>query len=95
MLYILSNQHCYLFEQYLKKQDSIDEEELNILIESGMLDDDTDVKELITNFNFHHPGRATLVIDDSMGSPLISSSNSKQGKDSNSLSNNQMSSLTK
>lgn len=70
-----------LFEQYLKKQDSIDEEELNILIESGMLDDDTDVKELIKNFNFHHPARATLVIDDSMGSPLISSSNSKQGKE--------------
>ncbi len=46
-----------------------------------MLDDDTDVKELIKNFNFHHPARATLVIDDSMGSPLISSSNSKQGKE--------------
>jgi hypothetical protein len=70
-----------LFEQYLKKQDSIDEEELNILFESGMLDDDTDVKELIKNFNFHHPPRASLVCDDSMGSPLISSSNSKQGKE--------------
>ena len=70
-----------LFEQYLKKQDSIDEEELNILFESGMLDDDTDVKELIKNFNFHHPARASLVCDDSMGSPLISSSNSKQGKE--------------
>ena len=70
-----------LFEQYLKKQDSIDEEELNILFESGMLDDDTDMKELIKNFNFHHPPRASLVCDDSMGSPLISSSNSKQGKE--------------
>ena len=70
-----------LFEQYLKKQDSIDEEELNILFESGMLDDDTDMKELIKNFNFHHPARASLVCDDSMGSPLISSSNSKQGKE--------------
>lgn len=70
-----------LFEQYLKKQDSIDEEELNILFESGMLDDDTDVKELIKKFNFHHPPRASLVCDDSLGSPLISSSNSKQGKE--------------
>ena len=70
-----------LFEQYLKKQDSIDEEELNILLESGMLDADTDVKDLIKNFNFHHPSRQSLVCDDSMGSPLISSSNSKQGKE--------------
>ena len=70
-----------LFEKYLKKQDSIDEEELNILIESGMLDADTDVKELIKNFNFHHPPISTMVIDDSLGSALISSGNSKQGKE--------------
>lgn len=70
-----------LFEQYLKKEDSIDEEEINILIESGILDDDTDVKKLIDEFNFAHPPRSSLCIDDSMGSPLISSSNSKQGKE--------------
>jgi len=36
---------------------------------------------MIDEFNFHHPPRASLVLDDSMGSPLISSSNSKQGKE--------------
>ena len=46
-----------------------------------MLDDDTDMKELIKNFNFHHPPRASFICDDNMGSPLISSSNSKQGKE--------------
>jgi hypothetical protein len=70
-----------LFEKYLKKEDDVDESELNILIESRILDDDVDVKQMIKDFNFHHPPRATLVIDDSMGSPLISSSNSKQGKE--------------
>ena len=70
-----------LFEKYLKKEDDVDESELNILIESGILDDDVDVKKMIKDFNFHHPARAVLVIDDSMGSPLISSSNSKQGKE--------------
>lgn len=70
-----------LFEQYLKEEDSVNGEELNILIESGILDEDTDVKQLIKDFNFHHPPRSTLCIDDSLGSPLISSSNSKQGKE--------------
>jgi len=36
---------------------------------------------MIDEFNFAHPARASLVIDDSMGSPLISSGNSKQGKE--------------
>lgn len=70
-----------LFEKYLKKENDVDDTEINILIESGILDDDVDVKQMIKDFNFHHPARATLVIDDSMGSPLISSSNSKQGKE--------------
>ena len=70
-----------LFEQYLKEENSVDGEELNILIESGILDEDTDVKQLINDFNFHHPPRSSLCIDDSLGSPLISSSNSKQGKE--------------
>jgi hypothetical protein len=50
-------------------------------MKSGILDDDVDVKTMIDEFNFHHPPRASLVLDDSMGSPLISSSNSKQGKE--------------
>lgn len=70
-----------LFESYLEKEDSIDEQEMNILIESGILEDDIDVKEMIRTFNFHHPPISSLCIDDSMGSPLISSSNSKAGKD--------------
>jgi len=70
-----------LFEKYLRKENDVDESELNILIESGILDDDVDVKKMIKDFNFHHPPRSVLVIDDSMGSPLISSSNSKQGKE--------------
>lgn len=69
-----------LFEKYLKKEDSIDEEEMNILIESGMLDEDTDVKELIKQHNFHHPPISTLIVDDQLGSPLISGANSKDGK---------------
>lgn len=70
-----------LFENYLKDENKVTEEELNILYESGILDEDTDVPEMIKNFNFHHPPRSTMCIDDSLGSPLISSSNSKQGKE--------------
>ena len=70
-----------LFEKYLKKEDDVDEGELNILIESGILEDDADIAKMIKDFNFHFPPRSVLVLDDSMGSPLISSSNSKQGKE--------------
>jgi len=71
-----------LFEKYLKEgQEKLGEDEVDILIKSGILDDDVDVKTMIDEFNFHHPPRASLVLDDSMGSPLISSSNSKQGKE--------------
>ena len=71
-----------LFETYLKEgQEKLGEDEVDILIKSGILDDDVDVKTMIDEFNFHHPPRASLVLDDSMGSPLISSSNSRQGKE--------------
>ena len=70
-----------LFERFLEDEKDIQEDEMNILIESGILDEDTDVKEMIRAFNFHHPMRHSIVIDDSLGSPLISSSNSKQGKE--------------
>lgn len=70
-----------LFERFLHDETKMEEDEMNILIESGILDDDADVKEMIRTFNFHHPPRSSIVIDDSLGSPLISSSNSKQGKD--------------
>lgn len=71
-----------LFEKYLKDgQEKLGEDEVEILMKSGILDDDVDVKKMIDEFNFAHPARATLVIDDSMGSPLISSGNSKQGKE--------------
>ena len=40
-----------LFEKYLKKEEDVDESELNILIESGILDDDADVKKMIKDFN--------------------------------------------
>lgn len=70
-----------LFERYLEKEDSINEEELNVLMESGILDPDTDVKEMINVFNFTHPPISSLCIDDSMSSPLISASNSKAGRD--------------
>lgn len=71
-----------LFERYLKdSDDKLGEDEIEILMKSGILDDDVDVKKMIDEFNFHHPARASLVLDDSMGSPLISSSNSKQGKE--------------
>lgn len=71
-----------LFEKYLKVgDDKLAEDEIEILMKSGILDDDVDVKTMIDEFNFHHPPRASLVVDDSMGSPLISSSNSKQGKE--------------
>ena len=71
-----------LFEKYLKDgQEKLGEDEVEILMKSGILDDDVDVKTMIDEFNFAHPARATLVIDDSMGSPLISSGNSKQGKE--------------
>lgn len=71
-----------LFEKYLKDgQEKLGEDEVEILMKSGILDDDVDVKTMIDEFNFAHPARASLVIDDSMGSPLISSGNSKQGKE--------------
>ena len=71
-----------LFERYLKdSDDKLGDDEVEILLKSGILDDDVDVKKMIDEFNFHHPPRASLVLDDSMGSPLISSSNSKQGKE--------------
>lgn len=71
-----------LFERYLKEgDDKLAEDEIEILMKSGILDDDVDVKTMIDEFNFNHPPRASLVLDDSMGSPLISSSNSKQGKE--------------
>lgn len=71
-----------LFEKYLKDgQEKLGEDEVEILMKSGILDDDVDVKKMIDEFNFAHPARASLVIDDSMGSPLISSGNSKQGKE--------------
>jgi hypothetical protein len=71
-----------LFERYLKdSDDKLGDDEIEILMKSGILDDDADVKKMIDEFNFQHPPRASLVLDDSMGSPLISSSNSKQGKE--------------
>ncbi len=70
-----------LFERYLHDETKMDEDEMNILIESGILEDNTDVKEMIRTFNFHHPPRSTIVVDDSLGSPLISSGNSKQGRE--------------
>ena len=71
-----------LFERYLKEgDDKLADDEIEILLKSGILDEDVDVKKMIDEFNFEYPPRATLVLDDSMGSPLISSSNSKQGKE--------------
>lgn len=71
-----------LFERYLKDgDDKLGDDEIEILLKSGILDEDVDVKKMIDEFNFEYPPRATLVLDDSMGSPLISSSNSKQGKE--------------
>lgn len=71
-----------LFEKYLKVgDDKLAEDEIEILMKSGILDDDVDVKTMIDEFNFHHPPLNSIVVDDSMGSPLISSSNSKQGKE--------------
>lgn len=69
-----------LFEKYLKNKNSLDEQEMNILIESGILDDDTDVKKMIAEHNFSHPAISTLVVDDQLGSALISGANSKDGK---------------
>ena len=69
-----------LFEKYLKKESSVDEDELQVLIQSGLLDEDTDVKKLIDEHNFKHPPISNLVIDDQLGSSLISGANSKDGK---------------
>ena len=78
------HQTKYIFEvleKYLKNKESIDDEDMALLIDSGMFDDDTDIKELIKKFNFTHPPISTLVLDDSLGSPIISSGNSTQGKE--------------
>lgn len=69
-----------LFQKYLKSKEGLNEEEMDILIDSGILEDDYDIKELIKNHNFQHPPISTLVIDDNLGSPLISGANSKDGK---------------
>jgi hypothetical protein len=69
-----------LFEHYLKDENSVSEEELNILEETGLLESETDVKALIKSFNFAHPPISTLVIDDSLGANLISGANSVEGK---------------
>ena len=52
-----------------------------VLVDSGILDDSTDVKNMIDEFNNKPPPRSSLCIDDSMGSPIISSTNSKPGKE--------------
>ena len=71
-----------LFEKYLKNgEDSLELEEMEILLTSGMLDEDTDHKQMIDSFEHRFPARSVIIIDDSMGSPLISSSQSKQGKE--------------
>lgn len=69
-----------LFEQYLKNENSVSEDEMNILVESGLLEPETDVKDFIKKFNFSHPPISTLVIDDSLGANLISGANSVEGK---------------
>lgn len=71
-----------LFEKYLKDgEDSLGMEDMEILFHSGMLDEDTNHRDLIDEFEHRHPARAVIVVDDSLGSPLISSSQSKQGKE--------------
>jgi hypothetical protein len=70
-----------LLEKYLQDEKNIDDTELNILVESGILDDGVDIKDIIKNFEHRHPPISCICIDDSLGSPLISSSNSKQGKE--------------
>jgi len=71
-----------LFEKYLKDgEDSLGMEDMEILFHSGMLDEDTDHKQMIDEFEHRFPARSVIVIDDSLGSPLISSSQSKQGKE--------------
>lgn len=69
-----------LFEKYLHKEDSVAEQEYNILLESGILDEETDVSALIKQHNFQHPPISTICIDDNLGSPLISGANSRDGK---------------
>lgn len=69
-----------LFEKYLHKEDSVGEQEYNILLESGILDEETDVSALIKQHNFQHPPISTIVVDDNLGSPLISGANSRDGK---------------
>jgi hypothetical protein len=71
-----------LFERYLKDgETSLEAQELDILMSSGMLDDDIDHKQMIDEFDHRAPPRHAIIIDDSMGSPMISSSQSKQGKE--------------
>lgn len=64
-----------LLQRYLNKE-KLDESDMMILEESGYMEDYD-----IEGHNFDHPPISTIVIDDSMGSPMISSANSKIGKD--------------
>lgn len=64
-----------LLQRYLNKE-KLDEGDMMILEESGYMEDYD-----IEGHNFDHPNISTIIIDDSMGSPMISSSNSKIGKD--------------
>ena len=70
-----------LFSKYLKKANSIDENELNVLTTSGLIDmDENEIKELIKTHNFNHPPISTIVVDDNLGSTLISGANTRDGK---------------
>lgn len=64
-----------ILKKYLEGE-KLDEIDLALLEDYSYLEDMN-----IEEFNTDHPPISTLVIDDSLGSPLISSANSKQGKE--------------
>lgn len=65
-----------LLQRYLKDPKKLSLEELMFLEEMNYFQDD----KVIDNFNFDHPPLSTLVIDDSIGVPMICEGKSKDGK---------------
>jgi hypothetical protein len=61
-----------LMERYLKDEHSISEEEHDVLVDSGLFEEEMDWDERIKQHNFQHPPISTLIVDDSVGSELIS-----------------------
>jgi hypothetical protein len=65
-----------LLKQFLLRPKKLTIEELELLEEMNYMQDDEELED----FNYNHPPLSTLIIDDSIGSPMICEGRSVDGK---------------